>query len=116
MQNEKSIYNGKVGVSISLEKLRRRIFEGYDSIFVMIEGENYNKKFLKVLPKGTYVCVRFNGTHEESTLYYEKLLKYIENKGYKMLEDSVEITLIDFGLTNKESEIVTEIQILVDKY
>lgn len=115
--NEKaSIFNGKVGVSIYLEKLRERIFEGYDSIFVIVEGENYNKRFLKVLPKGTYVCVRFNGTHEESPLYYEKLLKYIENKGYKMLEDSVEITLIDFGLTNKESEIVTEIQILIDKY
>lgn len=44
-----SIFLGKVGVSISKDNLNKRLFEEYDSIFFMIEGEKYNKKLLKIL-------------------------------------------------------------------
>lgn len=109
-----SIFNGKVGVSISKDNLKNRIFDEYDSIFSFTEGEKYNKKLIKVLPKGIYVTIRFNGTHKDSPKYYDKLLKYIEEKGYKFVDDSIEITLIDFGLTTEKSEFITEIQILIN--
>ncbi|GAA0722513.1 MerR family transcriptional regulator [Clostridium malenominatum] len=110
-----SIFNGKVGVSISIDKLKDRLFDEYDSIFSFVEGEAYNKKLLKVLPQGAYVTIRFNGTHNSSPVYYDKLLKYIEEKGYTIMEDSIEITLIDYGLTTEKSEFITEIQILINK-
>jgi effector-binding domain-containing protein len=110
-----SIFNGKVGVSISIAKLKERIFNEYDSIFSFAEGEKYNKKLTKVLPQGVYVTIRFCGTHKGSPVYYGKLLKYIQEKGYTILDDSIEITLIDFGLTTEKSEFVTEIQILINK-
>ncbi|MBW6411846.1 MerR family transcriptional regulator [Clostridium weizhouense] len=109
-----SIFNGKVGISISKQNLKNRIFDEYDSIFSFTEGERYNKKLTKVLPKGIYVTIRFNGTHKCSPVYYDKILKYIEEKGYTIIDDSVEITLIDFGLTTEKSEFVTEIQILIN--
>lgn len=109
-----SIFNGKVGVSISKDNLKKEMFDEYDSIFSFTEGEKYNKKLIKILPKGFYVTVRFNGTHKNSPKYYDEVLKYIEEKGYKIMDDSIEITLIDFGLTTEKSEFVTEIQILVN--
>lgn len=63
--------------------------------------------------KGTYVTIRFNGNHKDSPSYYDKLLKYIEKNKYEIADDSIEIALIDFGLTTKKSEFITEIQILV---
>lgn len=108
-----SIFSGKVGVSVSKENLENMIFDEYDSIFSFTEGEKYNKKLIKVLPKGIYVILRFNGTHKNSPKYYELLLKYIKEKGYEIGDDSIEITLIDFGLTTEEAEFVTEIQILI---
>jgi DNA-binding transcriptional MerR regulator len=110
-----SIFNGKVGVSISIDKLKNKIFDEYDSIFSFAEGERYNKNLLKILPQGVYVTIRFSGTHKSSPVYYEKLLKYIEEKGYMIIEDSIKITLIDFGLTTEKSDFVTEIQILTNK-
>lgn len=115
-QNKSSIFLGKVGVSISKEKLKAKLFDEYNSTFIMVEGDNYNQEMLKVLPKGNYVCIRFNGTHYDSDTYYEKILDYINEKSYEIIEDSIEITLIDSGLTTKKSEFVTEIQILVKKY
>lgn len=109
-----SVFNGKVGVSISRDNLKNKIFDEYDSIFSFTEGEKYNKKLIKILPKGVYVTIRFNGTHKSSPEYYDEVLKYIEEKGYKISDDSIEITLIDFGLTTEKSEFVTEIQILIN--
>lgn len=109
-----SVFNGKVGVSISKDNLKERIFDEYDSIFSFTEGEKYSKKLIKVLPKGTYVTIRFNGNHKSSPKYYDKILKYIEEKGYKIMDDSIEITLIDFGLTTEKTEFVTEIQVLIN--
>lgn len=110
-----SIFNGKIGVSISIDKLKNKEFGEYDSIFLFTEGERYNKNLIKVLPEGTYASIRFTGTHKNSPIYYDELLKYIEEKGYTIIDDSIEITLIDFGLTTEKSEFVTEIQILINK-
>lgn len=109
-----SIFKGKVGVSISKYNLKQRIFDEYDSIFLFTEGEKYSTKLIKILPKGTYITIRFNGNHKSSPQYYDKILKYIEKKGYKIMDDSIEVTLIDFGLTNEKTEFVTEIQILIN--
>lgn len=111
-----SIFSGKVGVSISADKLKNKIFDEYDSIFLFTEDEEFSKELVKVLPQGIYITIRFSGTHINSPVYYGKLLKYIEEKGYIIIDDSIEITLIDFGLTTEKSEFVTEIQILINKY
>ncbi|AOR24125.1 MerR family transcriptional regulator [Clostridium taeniosporum] len=109
-----SIFIGKVGLSICIDKLKDKIFDEYDSIFLFTEDDEVeNKNLIKVLPNGIYITIRFNGTHKSSPQYYDKLLKYIEEKRYKIMSDPIEITLIDFGLTNEKSEFITEIQILV---
>lgn len=108
-----SIFNGKIGVSISKDNLKRKRFNEYDSIFSFTDGEEYNKQLRKILPKGTYVTIRFNGNHKDSPSYYDKLLKYIKKNKYEIADNSIEIALIDFGLTTKKSEFITEIQILV---
>lgn len=114
-RKKSSVFLGKVGVSISMDKLKAGLFEEYDSTFIVLENENYNEDMLKIIPKGTYACIRFNGTHDDSNTYYKELLNYIEDNGYEVLEDSIEITLIDSGITSNTSEFVTEIQILVKK-
>ncbi len=110
-----SLTYGIVGVSISKENLKARQFEEYESIFVMIEEEKYHKELIKIFPKGTYVCMRFNGTHEDAKIYYEKLIDYINEKGYEVIDDSLEMELVDPSLSLTKKEIVTELQILVKK-
>lgn len=108
---------GIVGVSISREDLINREYGEYKSIFVMIEEEEkYNKNLIKIFPKGTYVCIRFNGIHKDSTPYYDKLVDYINNQGYKILDDSLEMELTDPSLSLTDEEVVMELQILVKKF
>ncbi|MEG0855203.1 MAG: MerR family transcriptional regulator [Terrisporobacter sp.] len=116
--SENNIYltYGIVGVSIAREKLIDRQFCEHDSVFVMIDNESHNEKFIKVFQKGTYVCIRFNGIHKDTPPYYNKLLNYINERGYKILDGSLEMELIDPSLSLTDKEVVIELQILVKKY
>ncbi|TQR21725.1 MerR family transcriptional regulator [Psychrobacillus vulpis] len=108
-----AIFLGKIGLSISIENLKIGSFDEYNSIFIIVDTENYCSDNAKILSKGTYLSIRFEGTHEDASPYYKKLMEHVEHKGYEILEDAIEVTLIDYGFTNDRSKFVTEIQILI---
>ena len=115
-ENKIFLTYGIVGISISRDDLIQGEYGEYKSIFVMIEEEKYDKNLIKILPKGTYICIRFNGVHKDAPPYYEKLINYINKHGYEILDDSLEIELTDPSLSVTDEEVVMELQILVKKY
>lgn len=111
---ESAIFLGKVGVSVSLEDLARRRFDRFSALFVVLEeGDRYSGE-RRELPAGRYITVRFRGTHRDSARYYERLLERMAALGLRAAGDSVEITLIDAGITSQLEEYVTELQIPVE--
>ena len=81
----------------------------------MIEEEKYDENLIKTFQKGTYVCIRFKGIHKDAPPYYKKLINYINEQGYEILDDSLEMELTDPSLSLSDEEVVTELQILVKK-
>lgn len=127
---EPIIFLGKVGVSIAREKLLKREFTSFSGIFVLVEPSDERRlqrhmdwedgkekvkedNIESYLPGGLYLTIRFQGTHTQAPAYYEELLRFAGEKGYQLSGDSLEITLIDAGLTNDVSNYVTEIQLPV---
>lgn len=106
-----AIFLGKVGVSLSLEDLRLGAFSELSSVFILVEEEDAYLGTTGVLPSGRYACVQFEGTHRDAGPYYRLLLERIAQMGLEPCGDSVEVTLIDAGMTSDESQFVTEIQI-----
>ncbi len=117
LKKSSSFFCGQVGFSISKERLINKDIhsEDYDSVFKLIEEDIEDTELLTLLPKGTYVCLKYNGVHKDAPKYYNLLLNYIDEKGYTILDDSVEIQHIDPNLTNNKDEHLNEIQILVHK-
>lgn len=120
---EPIIFLGKVGVSIDKSKLEKREFTSFSGIFVLVEPSD-EKQFSQArtdalddsfIKAGEYLTICFHGTHTQAPMYYDKLLTYAEENRYSVCGNSVEITLIDAGLTNEISNYVTEIQIPVCK-
>lgn len=108
-----NIFLGQVGLTISIKELELGNFQEYNSLFVFVNPDNqlnFNSN-VKCLPKNKYLTFRFVGTHADAAPYYEKLLLYIKQYGYSVVDDVIEITYIDYGLTNNISRFVTEIQI-----
>lgn len=105
------MFLGKVGVSVSRKDLVKRRFEKFSGIFVLLEQEDEYREDTICLKESYYVTIRYQGTHEKAKGYYLKLLSYMEKQGYEPDGDSVEITLIDAGMTDDSSRFVTELQI-----
>lgn len=115
-QAEAVIFLGKVGVSISEEKLRAGNFDEYDGIFLVLDEEDNFKGDIMELPETLCVTVRFHGSHTESPQQYRKLKKYITQNNLKIMGFSREITMIDYGITNDTDKFVTEISIPVSHF
>lgn len=110
---QSAVFLGKIGMSISKQKMEQHQFHLYDAIFLLVENEAAEESVKEELPEGLYVTLRFQGTHLDASTYYEQLLQYIVEKHYVIIGDSVEVTYIDYGLSNNTNEFVTEIQIPV---
>lgn len=110
---EPAIFLGKVGVLVSRENLEKHSYAKFSAVFVVMEGGDSCENVSGSFAAGDYACIRFHGTHRESWIYYERLLKDIRIKGYRLLGDAIEITMIDAGLTQEEEKYVTELQIPV---
>lgn len=106
-----AMFLGKVGVTISAADLAAGRLENFSGIFVFLEEDGSDQE--EVLASGRYLRILFSGTHRESRPSYDRLFAYMRAQGLALAGDSVEITLIDAGMTEDLSQYVTEIQLPV---
>lgn len=108
-----AIFLGKIGISIEKEKIMNGHFTNYSSLFMILEEADAYDYSEVIEAEGTYVTIRFNGNHAAAGAFYEKCLQFIEENGYELSGDALEIALIDEGITDDLSQFVTEIQLPV---
>ena len=112
---EEAVFLGKVGVSVSREDLRSRDFRELSSIFIIVEEEDAVHVPCEVIPAGDYASLVFHGTHRDADLHYERLLDFCAAEGLEAAGPSIEVTVIDSGMTSDASLFATELQIPVGK-
>ena len=113
---------GKIPSGVSLDaplfysfggrmKIKKDIYEEFSSIFIILEEEDFYKGKVETLEESLYATIRFQGTHRDSRKFYKNLKKFIKDENCQITNDSIEITIIDSGITNSNSKFVTELQI-----
>ena len=68
-----------------------------------------------VFPAGEYAVCRYAGTSFERNDTVEKLLGFIEQNGYKVSAQALQLCIIDENLTNIDSEKINELQIAIKR-
>lgn len=111
---QSSVFLGKIGVSISMNALGSHDFSRFSGIFILTEKEDGISPE-SALPSGLWLILCFTGTHTQAAPYYLKLLEYIRGNELEITGDAVEITLIDYGMTDDPDQFMTEIQIPVQR-
>ncbi len=109
-----SIFLGKIGLSIAKENLEKEKFDFYDFIFLLLEEADITHETCHTVSEGRYLCIRFRGTHKEAPANYEKLILHCRKEALRIKDNSLEITYVDYGLTQDATQFVTEIQIPVE--
>ncbi|WP_160725153.1 MerR family transcriptional regulator [Bacillus sp. USDA818B3_A] len=103
------IFLGKIGISISIPNLNNNVFDKYSSVFMVLEEGDEITPSTVTIPPRDYLRIRFKGTHMDAADYYKKLLAHMKERHYELIDDSIEITLIDYGITNDIDKYVTEL-------
>ena len=104
--------NNNIGSSFCLDKIKKGIYNEFKSVFCFLEDEEeiYNIIF----DEGYYLTLTYRGEYKNNKQQINKMFKYIEEKGYKVISDPIEIYKIDIHETEDINEFITEIQIPVD--
>lgn len=112
---DQPIVIGLVGLAVSRSLLEKRVFDHYDSIFIL--ADDVPSEALKwVLPEALYACVYYNDhDHSESPMYLRMLMDHIEHQGYEVIGDAVERVIINDYKTNNPKDYLTELQIPIKK-
>lgn len=90
-------------------------FQAYSSVFILLDYMPYQVYSSDSIKAGMFACAYHHGSYEETGETYKKLMEYIDQEGYEISGDSIEIGLIDWSVTENPEEQVTEIQIPVMK-
>ncbi|MBO1578510.1 MerR family transcriptional regulator [Bacillus sp. XF8] len=114
-QIDDSLFSGDLGVTVSKEGLFQNEFQAYNRVFILLDYMPFQVKTSDAIKEGTFACAYHHGSYEETDETYKKLLMNIEEKGYEVSGDAIELALIDWSVTENPKEQVTEIQIPVVK-
>ncbi|MBJ8055023.1 MerR family transcriptional regulator [Bacillus cereus] len=114
-QIDNSLFSGDIGVTVSQKALLQNEFQAYNSVFILLDYMPFQLHTSDEIKEGIFACSYHHGPYEETDATYTKLLKHIDNEGYEVCGDALELALIDWSVTENPKEQVTEIQIPVVK-
>ncbi|GAB6562954.1 MerR family transcriptional regulator [Bacillus mobilis] len=114
-QMDDSLFSGDIGVTVAKKGLMQNEFQAYSSVFILLDYMPFQVHSSDEIKEGMFACVYHHGSYEETDETYKKLMKYIDQEGYEVSGDAIEIALIDWSVTDNPEEQVTEIQIPILK-
>ena len=109
------IFIGKVGFTVSAENLLQENFQEYSSVFILMEEPMPESSLSAILPAGEYACLLFQGSHNDSTEPYRRLLSFVERQGRRLHGEAVERAIVDEFISGDSKHYLTEIQLPVRK-
>jgi DNA-binding transcriptional MerR regulator len=104
--------SNRIGLIISKEDIEASNFMKSSGVFVFSKGiAKVDKKYIRTLKSGTYACIYHNGKPWNRTESIAKLIEFIDQNGYIINGDAVQVVQIDITVTDLLEEESIEIQI-----
>lgn len=83
-------------------------------MFLFIKDKSHiDKDEIVKIAGGDYACMYYTGSIWEVEKHLSKMKAYIDEKGYKICGDILQIMQIDISVTDRQSEVMMEIQVPV---
>lgn len=108
------IFLGKIGLLVSEKNLSSQQYTKYTGLFMLLEEDDPPSMMEKILPARKYLQLYFRGSHSDAAQAYKKLTDYMAMHNFRLAGDSMEMALIDYGMTNDIEKYVTKILLPYD--
>ncbi|MEH7333108.1 MerR family transcriptional regulator [Neobacillus drentensis] len=109
--------SNRLGIIIKEADINDRRFKDPSVIFVVAKNnEQIPEKYLKIIPEGLFACIRYNGELlRNRSKSLNKICTYLDEKGYRITGDALQIMLVDITVTDNPNEVMFEIQVPIQK-
>ncbi|WP_446897950.1 MerR family transcriptional regulator [Clostridium sp. LBM24168] len=106
--------SNRLGFIIPRENIKSLSDIDTNRIFVFSKGKSkVDESCIKVIERGTYACIYNNGKPWNREKSIKKLIKYINDEGFIIIGDALQVAQIDITVTDILEEECFEIQIPV---
>ncbi len=102
------------GVTVPLGRIREGRYTEASTAFLPIERTDRVEN-VRELPAGTCASIYHVGDYLSIGSSYQKLLRYCEENGWRIVSDSYEFCVNDYITTHDEAEYITKIMFYVEK-
>lgn len=103
--------NGKIGVVYDEDKFDEVRDLKYNAAFCLVDEDE--SEYNMILDEGEYVSIAYKGTFDDDKEHIEKMMIYIKQNKYKIVDNIIKICKINIHETAVKEEHITEIQIPV---
>lgn len=103
------IGNNQIGSMLDAEQAARSERTFYDSVFIFDKNGDFS------LIDGDWLTVCYRGSYTQTSLYAKKLLSYAREHGLVPCGKLIELAWVDHYTTTKQEELITELQLPVQK-
>ncbi|HHL2500958.1 TPA: MerR family transcriptional regulator [Yersinia enterocolitica] len=113
-----SVFYGGVSGILSVRNVRNNKKVIYENSFVIVERDLFNekaKKKITEIPDGDFICITYRGPYKDNYRSLKKIIDYVEYKRIPVEDNIYEIPIIDPLSTGVSKDLLTEIQIRVQK-
>ncbi|GAA0418087.1 MerR family transcriptional regulator [Virgibacillus salarius] len=108
-----SLFSGDIGITIKQDSLSIQQTPQINDVFIILHHVPNNMEDLSTIIAENYACIHHIGPYDNITESYEILLLEIQQRGYEIIGNGIELMIIDLAVTGNQEEYVTEIQIPV---
>lgn len=109
--------SNRIGTLIKQRDIELKKYTESVVLFIFIKDrQNFEAHHIKKIHKGTYACMYSKGDIWDVEMNLKRMKTFIEKKGYKICGDVLQIVQIDISVTDKNEELIVEIQIPIKKY
>ena len=112
--NERLDNGNSIGGIIKKEDILKGKFNNIKGIYIMVDS-NIIADDIQVKPTGIFACINHKGGYDTTYISYNKLINFIEKKGYEIIGDAYENELIGYLSSKSQEEYLIELSIQVQK-
>ncbi|WP_252235964.1 MerR family transcriptional regulator [Clostridium sp. ZS1] len=105
--------NNNIGSIFDFESLKNGIINKYKHVIAFLDDES--DRFNFELAEGIYLTCTYKGSYDNNQIYLPEIFKYVEDQGYKIIGDPMEIYKVDIYETSEIKEFITTLQVQVKK-
>jgi DNA-binding transcriptional MerR regulator len=109
------LFKGVITLIIDRANLIKRVYNSWKGLAFIFDEDISIEESSSIITPGQYAVIFYYGSYENGSIYYKKLLEWIDENNCRIVGDAIVLNITEAAFCDREDEYITEIQIPVER-